>query len=95
MKPIIEIIWLEEYERKLLLKHNVQPYEVEEVLNNNPRYRFIEKGIRENEHKYRALGQTDAGRYLAIFFILKTDGGALIVSARDMVDKERRAYGHK
>ena len=95
MKPIVEIIWLEEYERKLLLKHNVEAYEVEEVFNNNPRFRFVEKGLRQDEHKYKALGQTDSGRYLVVFFILKTNGGALIVSGRDMADKERKAYERK
>ncbi len=32
MKNILEIFSTEEYERKLLLKHNVEMYEVEEVL---------------------------------------------------------------
>lgn len=36
-----------------------------------------------------ALGQTDAGRYLTVLFIHKKTKGALILSARDMADKER------
>jgi uncharacterized DUF497 family protein len=42
-----------------------------------------------------ALGQTDAGRYLAILFIHKMTYEALILSARDMATKERRQYGKK
>ncbi len=96
MKNILEIFSTEEYERKLLLKHNVEIYEVEEVIfDDAPKYRFIEKGIREGEDKYMVLGQTSNGRYLAIFYIGKLDKRALIVSARDMVDKERKAYERK
>jgi uncharacterized DUF497 family protein len=42
-----------------------------------------------------ALGQTDAGRYLAVLFIHKESNDALILSARDMSEKERRRYGKK
>jgi uncharacterized DUF497 family protein len=38
------------------------------------------------------LGQTDAGRGLAVFFIYKSGGKALIISARDMSDRERKNY---
>ena len=37
--------------------------------------------------------ETAAGRYLAVFFILKTGARALVISARDMSAKERRRYG--
>lgn len=40
-------------------------------------------------------GQTDAGRYLIVFFIYKSPGSALVLSARDMDSKERRRYEHK
>jgi uncharacterized DUF497 family protein len=42
---------------------------------------------------YSAAGQTDAGRYLIVFFVHKMNGRALILSARDMARKERRTYG--
>ena len=42
---------------------------------------------------HRALGQTDAGRYLVVFYIHKLTREALILSARDMDHKERRSYG--
>jgi uncharacterized DUF497 family protein len=40
-------------------------------------------------------GQTHEGRYLVVFFIWKTGGEALILSARDMDEKERRSYAKK
>ena len=39
------------------------------------------------------LGQTDAGRYLAVFFVYKKSHDAIVISARDMDAKERREYG--
>ena len=40
--------------------------------------------------------QTMAGRYLAVFFIYKAAvKTAVIISARDMSDRERRTYGRK
>ncbi len=56
------------------------------------RYRFVESGHRPGEDVYAAIGQTDAGRYLIVFFIHKPANTALILSARDMDEKERRRY---
>jgi hypothetical protein len=69
--------------------------EVEETLNNKPKFRFVEKGERKGEDVYMALGRTDSGRHLSILFIHKRTKQALILSARDMADKERRRYGKK
>lgn len=80
---------------KLAFKHNVETYEVEEVFCDKPKYRFVEKGEREDENVYLALGQTVGGRYLAVLFIYKETKEALILSARDMAQKERRQYGKK
>jgi uncharacterized DUF497 family protein len=89
------VIWLRTVVDKLAVKHHVEPYEVEQALDNTPKIRFLEKGEREGENVYMALGQTDAGRYLAILFIYKMTYEALILSARDMAPKERRQYGKK
>ncbi len=59
------------------------------------RYDFIAKGRVTGENVYRTLGQTDAGRYLAVFFVDKHGGKALPISARDMTAKERRRYERK
>jgi uncharacterized DUF497 family protein len=68
---------------------------VEEVLANTNQFRFLEKGVRRGEDVYIALGQSDAGRYLAVLFIYKKTREALILSARDMAAKERKQYGKK
>jgi uncharacterized protein len=89
------LIWLRDIVDKLAWKHQVDPAEVEEMLNNHPKIRFVEKGERKDEDVYMALGQTDAGRYLAVLFLYKKTKEALILSARDMAVKERKQYGKK
>jgi uncharacterized DUF497 family protein len=65
------------------------------VLANTNQFRVVEKGERRGENVYAALGQSDAGRYLAVLFIYKKTREALILSARDMAAKERKQYGKK
>ena len=89
------IIWLRDIVDKLVRKHHVETYEVEEVFENNPKIRFVEKGERQGEDVYLALGQSDEGRYLSVLFIYKQTQEALILSARDMATKERKHYGKK
>lgn len=90
---IIDILWLPDIIEKVAVKHHVQPDEVEEVLMGLPSFRRIERGKVQGEDLYTAIGQTDAGRYLIVYFIRKTGGVALVVSARDMDSRERRQYG--
>jgi uncharacterized DUF497 family protein len=92
---IDDFIWLPDILDKLAVKHQVTQDEVEEVFFNHPRYRFVESGLRPGEDVYSAGGQTDAGRYLIVFFIGKPNNVALILSARDMDRKERRRYERK
>ena len=92
---IAGFIWLEEIIQKLIWKHSVEMEEVREIFTKNTRFRFIEKGHRKDENVYAAFGQTDSGRYLVCFFVYKTDKRALILSARDMTDAERKGYGRK
>ena len=89
------IVWLNAIVEKLAVKHRVELHEVEEVLSSSPKFRFVERGDRVGEDVYMALGQTDAGRYLSVLFIHKATAEALVLSARDMADKERRQYGRK
>lgn len=92
---IEEIVWLDAVVDKLAVKHGVEIEEVEEVLNNKPQFRYVEKGQRTGENVYMASGQTDSGRYLSILFIHKSNGDALILSARDMSGWERKRYERK
>jgi len=81
---------------KLEIKHHVIVREARQVLLSAPRMRFAEKGYTVGEDVYVAFGQTFGGRYLSVFFVYKPDTAtAIIISARDMSDKERRAYGRK
>lgn len=88
-------IWLEDILEKLWKKHRVQEHEVGEIFDNAPHFRFVENGHREGENVYAALGQTEGGRYLIVFFIYKENQQGLIVSAREMTDSERKNYGRK
>ena len=92
---IEEIVWLDKIIDKLAVKHRVDTNEVEEVLSNKPKFRFVQQGDRPKEDVYLALGRTDAGRYLTIFFIYKFSNQTLILSARDMAKKERKLYDRK
>jgi uncharacterized protein len=83
-------------EEKLQAKHGVTGREAEQALLNRPRIRFAEKGHTQGNDVYAAFGQSFEGRYLSVFFIYKLDlKTAMIISARDMSKKERKAYGRK
>lgn len=92
---IEDLIWFDTIVEKLIWKHDILITEVEEVLTGNCRIFKKEKGKVEEEHLYNALGQTESGRYLSIFFIRKFNNKALIISARSMNDKERKRYEKK
>ncbi len=92
---ITGVIWLRSIVEKLEQKHQVSTGEVDEVLARHPKFRRIEAGDVIGEDLYAASGQTWTGRYLIVFFIFKAGDQALIISARDMNQKERRAYGRK
>ena len=89
---ISELIWLEDIVFKIKTKHGVDETEVQYVRYNNPHFRFVEKGHREGEHVYAALGTTENGRRLIVFFVFKQSKQALILSARDMTKKENKLY---
>lgn len=83
-------------EEKLESKHCVTFREVRQMMIGKPRIRFAEKGRRKGEDVYAAFGQTLGGRYLSAFFVYKRGSNtAIIISARDMSNKERKAYGRK
>ena len=63
------------------------------MLFGEPLFRKVQKGHVPGEDVYAALGQTEAGRYLIVYFVYKATREALILSARDMDASERKAYG--
>jgi len=90
-----DIIWVDAFVDKIWQKHHVKTEEVEEVLESSPKIRFIEQGDVKGENVYAAMGQTKGGRYLIVFFILKENKYALIISARDMSGREKKLYEKK
>ena len=86
------VVWLPEVVDKLIWKHHVAQQEVEEVFFSHPLFRKVQKGHVPGEDLYSALGRTEAGRYIAVFFIFKVTKEALVISARDMDKRERRRY---
>ena len=89
---LTEVIWKESFVDKIETKHGVLTYEVEEVIFGKPHIRRAQKGRVKGEDLYAAYGQTDAGRYLIVFFIRKERNAALPISARDMTDSEEKYY---
>jgi uncharacterized protein len=86
------LIWLPDIVEKLEVKHDVTVEEVEEVFQLGPVFRRGPRGNRQGENLYKVYGQTEDGRYLFIVFIYKLNRRALILSARDMTEQERRLY---
>lgn len=89
------LIWYTDIIDKLETKHGVQQAEVRDILQSSPKFRFVEKGHHPGENLYSASGQSESSRFLIVFFVYKHDKRALILSARDMNDKERKIYAKK
>jgi uncharacterized DUF497 family protein len=89
---IDDVIWLDSIVEKIETKHGVETWEVEEVLLNDPEFRRGASGKRAGEDVYYALGQTNAGRYLFIVFIRKSGKKALVLTAREMSDREKAGF---
>ena len=90
-----EVIWLDVFVEKLWRKHRVRVHEVEEILSRRPNVRKVARGDVAGEDVYSAMGRTEGGRYLIVFFVFKIGARALVISARDMKPKERRRYAKK
>jgi uncharacterized DUF497 family protein len=88
-------IWIADIVDKLEEKHFVSVSEVERVFTRFPVFNRIQRGHVKDEDLYRALGQTESGRYITVFFIYKMTRDALVISARDMTEKERRQYAKR
>ena len=89
---IIEIIWLNNIIEKINKKHKVSKTEVEDVFKNKPKFRRGTKGNYIKDNVYYAFGRTYGRRLMFIVFIFKRNNEALIISARDMDNKEKSMY---
>lgn len=80
-----EFEWDEHNEDKLLERHNVSALEAEQCFA-NPNTR------RRHGDALLLLGVTDEGRMLFLVYEQKPNGVVRVYSAREMTDRERRAY---
>ena len=71
--------------------HRMSQSECEQPFFNRPLLVVADESHSQREARYAALGQTNAGRTLALVFTIR---GTLIrvISARDMSRRERRLY---
>ncbi len=89
---ISHVIWLDEIVEKIQAKHGVATWEVEDLLLGGPEFRRGARGTRKGEDVFYALGQTETGRHLFVVFLRKRGGKALVLTAREMTDRERAGY---
>lgn len=89
---LYEIIWKDQFIEKLETKHRVFTEEVEEVVFGKPHIRRAQKGRIKGEDLYAAYGQTNAGRYLIVFFIRKETIAELPILGRDITDSKKKYY---
>lgn len=90
---IAEVVCPAQVEDKIQRLHRVSSREVEEVFLNFPEFRRGPRSKRAGEYLYYALGQTDAGRYLFVVFNYeRRNRRVLIVTAREMNEREKRGY---
>lgn len=73
-----------------IARHNVQDYEVEEVI-------LFDKPIyyKSRDKTFVAYGFTEDGRYLFIVFGVKRRGVIRVITARDMTEREKHNYRRK
>ena len=85
--------WDDGNARKSVNKHSVTPSEAEQVFTNKPLIVGEDAKHSVNESRLRALGSTNANRFLHVTFTLRQTGTLIrIISARDMNRKERAIY---
>ncbi len=76
---------------KIQKKHRVSVSECEEVFWNKPLDMARDESHSQTEDRFGALGRTNEGRLLALFFTIR--GSKIrVISARDMSKKERKVY---
>lgn len=75
-------------------KHRVPDVECEEIFFNQPLVvRTDPAHSSGEEHRWRALGKTDGGRYLLVAFTVRHDL-IRVISARPMTNRELRFYSN-
>lgn len=94
LKRITGFDWDAGNERKSADKHGVSKTESEQIFFNDPLLLLEDSRHSATEHRYHALGVTNAGRLLHVTFTLRAEGCQIrIISARTMHRKEKAIYG--
>ena len=75
---------------KIRGKHQVEPYECEEIFFNELLY-LRDALHSKDEQRYQAFGITNSGRMLFVAFTVRGER-IRVISARDMHRKERRIF---
>ncbi len=78
--------WWDNQNIEHIADHGVEPAEAEAVLDNAKLIRKAGRG------KYIAYGQTDSGRYLMVVYAPKEDNRVRVITARDMIPREKRQF---
>jgi uncharacterized DUF497 family protein len=93
LSEIVGFDWDSGNSRKSAKKHDVSQFEAEQMFFNVPLLFLPDSKHSQKEARYHALGRTDTARQLHVTFTLRS-GGTLIrvISARDMLRKERTIY---
>lgn len=86
-----EFEWDEANRKKNWKKHRVSVKECEEVFFDKSLVIAEDPKHSEIEKRFSALGKTESGRTLTIFFTTR-DNKIRVISARDQSKKERRTY---
>ena len=88
-----EFEWDEGNAEKNWIRHRVSQTECEEVFFNRPLVVSEDEVHSVGEPRFFALGQTDASRLLFVAYTIRNER-VRVISARDMIRSERRAYEH-
>lgn len=83
--------WDDANVQKIWARHEVTPAECERVFFNQPLVIADDPKHSQDEPRFYALGQSDAGRRLFVVFTIRAQL-MRVISARDMSRKERKAY---
>jgi len=83
--------WDDGNARKNWLRHRVSQTECEQVFFNRPLVVAQDEVHSDEEIRFYALGQTDAGRLLFIVYTLRGER-VRVISARDMTRREQKEY---
>ena len=85
--------WDQGNARKSETKQDVTRSESEQIFFNQPILVLEDSKHSQAESRYHALGITDSGRELHVTFTLRSAGTLIrVISARDMLKKERTVY---